>query len=97
MPSSTPRNCISNRDERFALGPIDPVIRQGEILFIVGGNGTGKTTLAMFLLGLYAPEAGSLRLNGVVVTDVNIEQYRRHFSAVFSDFYLFEHISYSAW
>jgi putative pyoverdin transport system ATP-binding/permease protein len=77
-------------DERFNLGPIDLVIRQGEIVFIVGGNGSGKTTLAMLLLGLYAPEAGSLRLNGVVVTDANIEQYRRHFSAVFSDFHLFE-------
>jgi putative ATP-binding cassette transporter len=77
-------------DERFNLGPIDLMVRQGEIVFIVGGNGSGKTTLAMLLLGLYAPEAGSLRLNGVVVTDANIEQYRRHFSAVFSDFHLFE-------
>jgi len=77
-------------DKRFNLGPIDFIIRQGEIVFIVGGNGSGKTTLAMILLGLYAPEAGSVRLNGVAVTEANIEQYRRHFSAVFSDFHLFE-------
>ena len=79
-------------DERFNLGPIDLTIGQGEIVFIVGGNGSGKTTLAMLLLGLYTPEAGSIRLNGVVVTEANLEQYRQYFSAVFCDFHLFEQI-----
>lgn len=79
-------------DSQFILGPMDLTIRQGELLFIVGGNGGGKTTLAMLLLGLYQPEEGTIALNGVSVTEVNRENYRQYFSAVFSDFHLFEQL-----
>jgi putative ATP-binding cassette transporter len=74
----------------FTLGPIDVTLWPGEIVFLIGGNGSGKTTLAKLLTGLYAPESGEIRLNGQVVKPENVEQYRQNFSAVFSDFYLFE-------
>jgi len=67
-------------------------IHQGEIVFIVGGNGSGKTTLAMLLLGLYEPEMGSIVLNGTSVNEANLDKYRQYFSAVFSDFHLFEQL-----
>lgn len=79
-------------DDRFMLGPISMDIRRGEILFIIGGNGTGKTTLAMLLLGLFEPESGHIALNGVTVTDKNRDNYRQRFSAIFSDGHLFEHL-----
>ncbi len=79
-------------DAPFMLGPVDMTIHQGEILFIAGANGSGKTTLAMLLLGFYEPESGSIRLNGVPVTEQNLGAYRRHFSAVFADFHLFEQL-----
>jgi putative ATP-binding cassette transporter len=79
-------------DDRFILGPISIDIRRGEILFIIGGNGTGKTTLAMLLLGLFEPESGHIALNGVTVTDENRDNYRQRFSAIFSDGHLFEHL-----
>jgi putative ATP-binding cassette transporter len=81
-----------SEDCPFTLGPIDLTIAEGEILFIIGGNGSGKTTLAMLLLGLYLPESGSILMNGKIVTDVNLDSYRSNFSAVFADFYLFEHL-----
>lgn len=76
----------------FTLGPINLDIQCGEIVFIIGGNGSGKTTLAMLLLGLYEPIVGHVALNGVTVTDENRDCYRQYFSAVFSDFHLFEHL-----
>jgi len=79
-------------DQSFTLGPIDLVVHQGEVVFIVGGNGSGKTTLAMLLLGFYPPQAGEILLNGVQVTDQNRVAYQQLFSAVFSDFYLFEQL-----
>ena len=79
-------------DRQFLLGPIDLQVRQGEILFIIGGNGSGKTTLAMLLLGLYEPESGAMLLNGAPVMERNREHYRQYFSAVLSDFHLFEHL-----
>jgi len=74
----------------FTLGPIDARLHSGELVFLVGGNGSGKTTLAKLVAGLYLPEHGEIRLNGKAITDENREFYRQHFSAVFSEFYLFE-------
>lgn len=74
----------------FVLGPISLTLRSGEITYIVGGNGSGKSTLAKLLTGLYLPQTGSIHLNGVLTTDHNREWYRQHFSAIFSDFYLFD-------
>lgn len=62
----------------------------GEIVFIVGGNGSGKTTFAKLLAGLYTPDEGRMELNGILVRDSTLQRYRENFSAVFSDFHLFD-------
>ena len=77
-------------DRSFLLGPIDLDIHPGELIFCVGGNGSGKTTLVKLLTGLYAPEAGEIYFDDLLVTDENRDEYRQHFSVVFSDFFLFE-------
>lgn len=77
-------------DSRFILGPIDETIHSGELVFITGGNGSGKTTLVKLLTGLYEPESGEIRLDDEVITSDNRDDYRQHFSVVFSDFYLFD-------
>lgn len=74
----------------FLLGPVNLSLKPGELVFLVGGNGCGKTTLAKLLAGLYAPETGSVYFNGQPVTDQNRDDYRQLFSMVFSDFFLFE-------
>jgi putative ATP-binding cassette transporter len=79
-------------DRQFVLGPIDLTIQRGELIFLRGGNGSGKTTLAKLLTGLYTPEAGSVLLDDVAITDENRQWYREHFTAVFSDFQLFEQL-----
>jgi len=77
-------------DNDFVLGPLDFTLHAGELVFLVGGNGSGKTTLGKLLTGLYVPESGELRLDRQLITDLNRNDYRQYFSAVFSDFYLFE-------
>jgi putative ATP-binding cassette transporter len=78
-------------DEKgFLLGPISLTLLPGQITFIVGGNGSGKSTLAKLITGLYPPRTGSIYLDGVLITDQNREWYRQHFSAIFTDFYLFD-------
>lgn len=83
---------LGGQDEEFQLGPVDLQITPGELLFIVGGNGSGKTTLAKIILGLYEPESGTLRLDGEEVGNGDRDDYRQLFSAVFSDFFLFEEL-----
>lgn len=43
-------------------------VRQGEILALLGENGSGKTTLMNMLSGIYKPDAGTIRVNGVPVS-----------------------------
>lgn len=79
-------------DQSFVLGPVNLSVAPGEILFVVGANGSGKTTLAMILLGFYPPESGTVLLGGVPVTAATLPSYRQYFSAVLSDFHLFEQL-----
>lgn len=76
----------------FRLGPIDLDIHAGEIMFIVGENGCGKTTLIKLLLGLYSPQQGQILLNGQPVTDESLDDYRQLFTTIFSDYHLFEEL-----
>lgn len=75
----------------FTVGPFDLEIQRGEIVYFVGGNGSGKTTAAKMLMGLYSLEGGLLRLNGKPVQDQHA--YMQHFSAVLQDYHLFETIA----
>jgi putative ATP-binding cassette transporter len=83
---------VENETRSFVVGPIDMVFEHGELVFITGGNGSGKTTLIKLITGLYLPEQGHIYLDGTQIKDQTIEWYREHFSAVFSDFYLFERL-----
>ncbi len=73
----------------FAVGPINFSLGAGELVFVVGGNGSGKSTFAKLLVGLYQPQQGVICVDGVPVAANGQEQYRENFSAVFSDFHLF--------
>jgi putative ATP-binding cassette transporter len=76
--------------EPFNLGPVNLSVFSGEILFIVGENGSGKTTLIKLLLGLYQPQQGELRVNGVPVVAERRDDYRQLFSTIFFDYFLFD-------
>lgn len=79
-------------DQRFTLGPLNLAASAGEIVYIVGGNGSGKTSLALLMLGYYQPDAGTIELNGHVIDAARREDYRQFFSAVLSDFHLFDRV-----
>jgi putative ATP-binding cassette transporter len=76
--------------ESFSLGPIDFSLRPGELVFVVGGNGSGKSTFVKVLTGLYAPQEGELLVDGQRVQSAKRAAYREHFAVVFSDCFLFE-------
>ncbi|MGK5091778.1 cyclic peptide export ABC transporter [Deltaproteobacteria bacterium TL4] len=73
----------------FHIGPITLDIVPNEILFISGGNGSGKSTLLKIITGLYHPVSGQILLNG---KHISKESHRELFSAVFSDFHLFQRL-----
>lgn len=82
----------TERDNRFSVGPLDFTLSAGEIVFLIGGNGSGKTTFTRLLTGLYQPQAGNILLNDTTLREPDMPHYRRLFSTVFSDFHLFHHL-----
>jgi putative ATP-binding cassette transporter len=76
----------------FSLGPINFTVNPGELIFVVGGNGCGKSTFVKVLTGLYPASSGTIRIGRTPVTAANYAWYRQHFSAVFSDYHLFQRV-----
>ena len=74
----------------FQAGPIDGEVRRGEILFLIGGNGSGKTTFLKLFTALYWPAQGVIRVDDAEIGPSSIQSYRNLFSAIFSDFHLFD-------
>jgi putative ATP-binding cassette transporter len=76
----------------FRVGPIDFTLRSGDLVFITGGNGSGKSTFLKLLAGLYEPDSGEILLDGVRVDDSNREIYRSLLAAIFVDYHLFRRL-----
>lgn len=79
----------------FAFGG-DPVlhgigfdVRPGEIVAVVGATGSGKSTLCTLLAGLARPTAGTIRLGGVPLREVDPHDLRSAVSLVFQETFLF--------
>ena len=64
--------------ERPAVKDIDFSVQQGETLAIIGGTGSGKTTIANLIPRLYEATQGSVRINGVDVKLLEQGQLREH-------------------
>lgn len=74
----------------FAAGPFTETVNKGELLFIVGGNGSGKSTFLKMLTGLYYSQSGTINVDDWSITKTDYSAYRSLFSVVFTDFHLFE-------
>ncbi len=76
-------------DATFQIGPLDFSLKAGELIFITGGNGSGKSTFLRVFAGLYPPNSGDITLDGVRVTSETRDLYRALMSAIFFDNHLF--------
>lgn len=76
----------------FQSGPWNLRLCRGELLFLVGGNGSGKSTVLRLLTGLYEAESGQIALNGRTLTGKDLAGLREQFAAIFGDFHLFDRL-----
>lgn len=77
----------------FQVGPFQLTCEKGEILFLTGSNGSGKSTCLKLLTGLYQTDTPQcIHIDGTPLPVTAYPAYRELFSAVFSDFYLFDRI-----
>lgn len=73
----------------FVLGPVNFEIKRGEIAFLIGNNGSGKTTFMNVIAGLLDLAEGSIEVDGVVLKPQDMAAYRSHISAIFAQFHVF--------
>jgi putative ATP-binding cassette transporter len=79
-------------DTTFKIGPLDFTLRSGELVFVTGGNGSGKSTFLLLLAGLYPPDSGEITLDDVRVDDRTRDEYRALISGIFFDYHLFRRL-----
>lgn len=82
---------LGSDPESSTIGPINLKVTKGEHIFIVGTNGSGKSTVLLMISSLLTPISGDILLDGKPV-DRDIIPYRNLFSSVFYDFHVFRHV-----
>lgn len=74
-----------------AVRDVSAAIRRGELVSFVGPSGCGKTTLLRLIAGFIRPDAGTIVLDGEVIT--NLPPNRRATAMVFQNYALFPHMT----
>ncbi|HLD28602.1 MAG TPA: ABC transporter ATP-binding protein [Patescibacteria group bacterium] len=64
-------------------------MKPGSTVAFVGPSGSGKSTIIKLLVGLYPPTSGKLMINGILNSDIDIEQWRKKIGYVSQDTQLF--------
>lgn len=78
-----------------AVDGVSLSVRQGETLAIIGGSGSGKSTILRLISGLENPTGGSIFINGECVSSSSscVEPHRRPVGMVFQEYALFPHLT----
>ena len=90
------------RQNGRALDGVSFTIAPGERVAMIGSVGSGKSTIARLMLGLYTPEEGVVQLDGVDIRQIDPADLRSHFGVVLQESWLIsgslrENIALGAW
>ena len=75
--------------QQAALQKVSLVVRPGEKIGIIGRSGSGKSSLAKLIVGLYQPDGGSLLVDGIDVRQLDVSDLRYNIGYVPQDIQLF--------
>ena len=81
--------------DRFAVSELSLEVAKGELLVLLGGSGSGKTTTLKMINRLIEPTSGSVRLDGEDVAALTPSDLRRRIGYAFQQVGLFPHLSVS--
>ena len=92
---------LSYRESDEALRGVDFEVLPGQMVALLGGPGSGKSTIVHLLPRFYEATAGSVSIDGVDIRDVTLESLRRNIGIVLQDSYAFsatirDNIAYGA-
>lgn len=89
MPIEESADTPSREDFDWILRDVSFTINPGETVAIVGHTGAGKTTIISLLLRFYDVQRGAIKVDGVDIREMSIEDLRRRFGVVLQDPFLF--------
>jgi ATP-binding cassette, subfamily C, bacterial LapB len=78
-------NLSYGKDASPVLQDVCLTIRAGERIGIIGGIGSGKSSLLRAILGLRAPSSGVVTLDGIPIQQIDPALYRQKFGATFRE------------
>jgi phospholipid/cholesterol/gamma-HCH transport system ATP-binding protein len=90
------RGLVNQFGEHVVHDGLNLDVRKGEILGIVGGSGTGKSVLLRSIVGLVRPVAGTIKVFGQILRDLNDDERRaleRRWGVLFQEGALFSALS----
>ncbi len=73
----------------WVLRDVSFVLEPGETIAVVGHTGAGKTTLISLLMRFYDVQRGAVRIDGVDIKEMNLDDLRSRFGVVLQDPFLF--------
>jgi len=73
----------------WVLRDVNFVLEPGETVAVVGHTGAGKTTLISLLMRFYDVQRGAIRIDGVDIKEINLDELRSRFGVVLQDPFLF--------
>jgi ABC-type multidrug transport system fused ATPase/permease subunit len=76
--------------DRPALDELSCHLAAGSVVAVVGEYGSGKTSLIKLLCKFYRPDAGSIRIDDIDLSDLDTTRWRARTSAAFQDFGRFQ-------
>lgn len=88
--SVTLENVTFGYGEKEVLHGVTMQIRQGTVNALVGPSGSGKSTIAKLIASLWDTKEGCIRIGGVDIRDLSLEEYNRKVAYVSQDNYLFD-------
>ncbi len=71
-----------DQPDRPVLHGITTTINAGSVVGVFGRTGSGKTTLIRLLARLYNPPPGTIRVDGVDITDIDLDAWRKRLTVV---------------
>lgn len=77
-------------NEKEVLHGIDMIMPSGSVNALVGPSGSGKSTIAKLIASLWDVQSGSIKIGGVDIRDLSLEEYNRKVAYVAQDNYLFD-------
>ncbi|HET7544424.1 MAG TPA: DUF1854 domain-containing protein [Polyangiaceae bacterium] len=86
---------------RLVLNDVSFSVKPGQMVGIVGHTGSGKSTVSNLICRFYDASSGAVRVDGIDIRRIGLEDYRRHIGIVLQDPFLFfgtigENVAYGA-